>query len=134
MSRGRRRRAATAQRRRNGQRTQCLSRQVSRRARRAKNRRQDERQRALLLNDGAEANHKPELEIYADDVECAHGSAIGALDADALFYLRQRGLSEAEARALLIEAFAGEVIGSIDDTGIRDVFASHVNAWLEAQR
>ena len=46
---------------------------------------------ALLLSDSAEANHKPELEIYADDVECAHGSTCGALDDDALFYLRQRG-------------------------------------------
>ncbi len=89
---------------------------------------------ALLLSDGAEANHKPELEIYADDVECAHGSTVGALDDDALFYLRQRGLSEGEARALLIEAFAGEVIDGIDDAGVRDVFAARVAAWLEEQQ
>lgn len=89
---------------------------------------------ALLLNDGAEANHKPELEIYADDVECAHGSTVGALDDDALFYLRQRGLPEAEARALLINAFAGEVIDGIENENIRDVFAARMTAWLEAQR
>ncbi len=89
---------------------------------------------ALLLSDGAEANHKPELEIYADDVECAHGSTVGALDDDALFYLRQRGLSEHAARALLIDAFAGEVIDRIDDDRVRGIFASRVAAWLEEQR
>ncbi len=88
---------------------------------------------ALLLSDGAEANHKPELEIYADDVECAHGSTVGALDKDALFYLRQRGLSEAQARALLIDAFVGEVVDSIDHDGVRAVFAAQVAAWLEKQ-
>jgi Fe-S cluster assembly protein SufD len=85
---------------------------------------------ALLLSDGAEANHKPELEIYADDVECAHGSTVGALDDDALFYLRQRGLSEAEARALLVEAFVGEVTESIDNDALRTVFAARVKDWL----
>ena len=89
---------------------------------------------ALLLSDGAEANHKPELEIYADDVECAHGSTVGALDNDALFYLRQRGLTEAQARALLIEAFVGEVVDGVDHDGVRAVFAAQVGAWLEAQR
>lgn len=89
---------------------------------------------ALLLSEGAEANHKPELEIYADDVECAHGSTVGALDDDALFYLRQRGLPERDARALLINAFAGEVIDGIENGVVRDVFASRMTAWLEAQR
>ncbi len=89
---------------------------------------------ALLLTDGAEANHKPELEIYADDVECAHGSTVGALDDDALFYLRQRGLSEHQARALLIEAFAGEVIDAIEDDQLRSLFAGRVAAWLEEQQ
>jgi Fe-S cluster assembly protein SufD len=89
---------------------------------------------ALLLSDGAEANHKPELEIYADDVECAHGSTCGALDDDALFYLRQRGLSARAARALLIEAFAGEVIEGIEDDAVRDVFRECVANWLENER
>lgn len=84
---------------------------------------------ALLLSDGAEANHKPELEIYADDVECAHGSTVGALDDEALFYLRQRGLDEAAARALLVEAFVGEVIEGIDDEKIREIFAARVADW-----
>ena len=88
---------------------------------------------ALLLSDGAEANHKPELEIYADDVECAHGSTVGALDDDALFYLRQRGLSEAQARALLVEAFVGEVTESIENEALRAIFAARVSEWLGVQ-
>lgn len=88
---------------------------------------------ALLLSDGAEANHKPELEIYADDVECAHGSTVGALDDDALFYLRQRGLDEAQARALLVEAFVGEIVESVDDEGVRAVLSARVAEWLGAQ-
>ena len=87
---------------------------------------------ALLLSDGAEANHKPELEIYADDVECAHGSTVGALDDDALFYLRQRGLDEADARTLLVEAFVGEVVESIANDGVRKIFAARVNKWLHS--
>ena len=87
---------------------------------------------ALLLSDASEANHKPELEIYADDVECAHGSTAGALDQSALFYLRQRGLSEAQARALLIEAFVGEAIDSAPSDAVRDVLHGRVRAWLEA--
>ncbi len=88
---------------------------------------------ALLLSDTAEANHKPELEIYADDVECAHGSTVGALDDDALFYLRQRGLSEGDARALLVEAFVGEVVDGIESDDVREVFAARVAEWLEAR-
>jgi Fe-S cluster assembly protein SufD len=73
--------------------------------------------RALLLSDQAEIDAKPELEIYADDVKCSHGSTVGDLDDNALFYLRARGLSEAEARALLIDAFIGE---SIDDIQVEE--------------
>ena len=68
--------------------------------------------RALLLSDEAEADNKPELEIFADDVTCGHGATTGALDESLLFYLRARGLSEKEAQALLIQAFVGEA--SID--------------------
>jgi len=80
---------------------------------------------ALILSDRAEVDAKPELEIYADDVSCAHGNTVGALDEDALFYARQRGMPEAEARALLTEAFIGEVIDRIEHEGARDV----VRAW-----
>ena len=89
---------------------------------------------ALLLHENATANHKPELEIYADDVECAHGSTCGALDTDALFYLRQRGLDEASARALLIDAFTGEVIDGISEEKLRDIFHSALTVWLEGAR
>jgi len=84
----------------------------------------------LLLSDSAEVDHKPELEIYADDVECAHGSAVGALDEDAIFYMRQRGLDEASARALLIEAFVREVTDAIRHEEVREVFAQEVMKWL----
>jgi Fe-S cluster assembly protein SufD len=80
---------------------------------------------ALILSDRAEVDAKPELEIYADDVACAHGNTVGALDEDALFYARQRGMPEADARALLTEAFIGEVIDRIEHDGARDV----VRAW-----
>ncbi|MHA7900014.1 MAG: SufB/SufD family protein [Henriciella sp.] len=70
----------------------------------------DMQHQALLLEDGAQVFAKPELEIYADDVECAHGNTSGALDPNQLFYMRQRGIPEAEARALLTEAFIAEAL------------------------
>ena len=76
---------------------------------------------ALILSDRAEVDAKPELEIYADDVTCAHGNTVGALDEEALFYMRQRGIPEGQARALLIEAFVGEVIDRIAHEGAREV-------------
>ncbi len=82
---------------------------------------------ALILSDRAEVDAKPELEIYADDVSCAHGNTVGALDEDALFYARQRGIPEPEARALLTGAFLGEVVDRIGHEGARDVAAR----WLE---
>lgn len=86
---------------------------------------------ALLLSDAAEANHKPELEIYADDVKCAHGSTAGALDENALFYMRQRGLCEQAARALLIEAFLGEVFDGLP-AGVEHILRGDLHRWLEA--
>jgi Fe-S cluster assembly protein SufD len=86
--------------------------------------------RALLLSDGAEADNKPELEIFADDVSCGHGATIGALDESLLFYLRARGLSENEAQALLIQAFVGEAIESIADEGLRDIVIGAAERWL----
>jgi Fe-S cluster assembly protein SufD len=89
--------------------------------------------RALLLSDGAEADNKPELEIFADDVSCGHGATIGALDESLLFYLRARGLSEREAQSLLIQAFVGEAIESISDDGLRDVAIGAAERWLAAR-
>jgi len=80
---------------------------------------------ALILSDRAEVDAKPELEIYADDVACAHGNTVGALDEDALFYARQRGMPEADARAMLTEAFIGEAIDRIWFEDARDI----VRAW-----
>lgn len=75
--------------------------------------------RALVLGDGAEMASKPELEIYADDVKCSHGAATGRLDDSAMFYLRQRGLTVAQARALLLVAFARDVTSTIALPGVR---------------
>lgn len=72
--------------------------------------------RALLLSKGAEADAKPELEIHAEDVVCGHGAAIGDLDANALFYLRARGIPEREARAMLTEAFLVEGLARLPET------------------
>jgi Fe-S cluster assembly protein SufD len=75
--------------------------------------------RALLLSDDASINTKPQLEIFADDVKCTHGAAIGQLDEDALFYLRARGLTFLEARDLLIHAFAGEILDRVQIDPLR---------------
>ena len=84
---------------------------------------------ALMLNDGAEVDAKPELEIYADDVSCAHGNTVGSLDEDALFYMKARGLPDADARALLMEAFIGEVIDGIAHEGVRE----QAHAWVSGK-
>jgi len=76
--------------------------------------------KALLLSDDAQVNTKPQLEIFADDVKCTHGAAIGQLDDEAIFYLRARGISEADARNLLIHAFAGEVIDGVSVEAVRE--------------
>jgi Fe-S cluster assembly protein SufD len=89
--------------------------------------------RALLLSDEAEADNKPELEIFADDVTCGHGATTGALDESLLFYLRARGLSEKEAQALLIQAFVGEAIESIASDELREVAITTAQRWLEAR-
>jgi Fe-S cluster assembly protein SufD len=89
--------------------------------------------RALLLSDDAEADNKPELEIFADDVTCGHGATTGALDESLLFYLRARGLSEKEAQALLIQAFVGEAIESIANDDLREIAVASAQRWLEAR-
>jgi Fe-S cluster assembly protein SufD len=89
---------------------------------------------ALLLTDTAEADNKPELEIYADDVQCGHGATSGALDQDLLFYLKARGIPEKEAETLLIQAFVGEAVDGIEHAGLRDALMDQVAAWLEARK
>jgi Fe-S cluster assembly protein SufD len=87
---------------------------------------------AIMLTEGAEIDAKPELEIYADDVACAHGNTIGALDENALFYMRQRGIPEAQARALLVQAFVTEVLDGVAHEGVRDWLGARVEAWMKA--
>jgi Fe-S cluster assembly protein SufD len=86
--------------------------------------------RALLLSDEAEADNKPELEIFADDVQCGHGATSGALDDDLKFYLMARGIPEVEAEGLLIQAFVGEAIEGIEHAGLRDALMEQVVSWL----
>jgi Fe-S cluster assembly protein SufD len=86
--------------------------------------------RALLLTDDASINTKPQLEIFADDVKCTHGAAIGQLDDDALFYLQARGLTFSEARDLLIHAFAGEILDRIQIEPLKHALESELYAQL----
>ncbi|TWB04398.1 Fe-S cluster assembly protein SufD [Bradyrhizobium stylosanthis] len=90
--------------------------------------------RALLLSDEAEADNKPELEIFADDVSCGHGATAGALDESLLFYLKARGLPEKQAQALLIQAFVGEAIEQIADDGLREHVIGIAERWLERRQ
>jgi len=76
--------------------------------------------KALLLSDEAQVNTKPQLEIFADDVKCTHGAAIGQLDEDAMFYMQARGIAYADARNLLIHAFAGEVLDRVREQVVRE--------------
>ena len=86
--------------------------------------------KAMLLDRGATANAKPELEIYADDVKCAHGATVGELDPNQLFYAAARGLDPASARALLLEGFVGGLWDDIDgdDRGIADLARAALKA------
>jgi Fe-S cluster assembly protein SufD len=84
----------------------------------------------LLLSPDAEIDAKPELEIHADDVKCSHGATVGRLDAEALFFLRARGIPEAEARSLLIEGFIGSALDEIDHIPVRDALKGAAARWL----
>jgi len=86
--------------------------------------------KTLLLSDHCEVDAKPELVIYADDVQCAHGATSGDLDEDAIFYLRARGIPEATARRLLIEAFLQDVFESLSDDGGRADLEREISDWL----
>ncbi len=88
---------------------------------------------ALLLSENAEADNKPELEIFADDVQCGHGATAGALNQDLLFYLKARGIPQKEAEALLIQSFVGEAVEGIEHAGLREVLMESVTAWLKAR-
>jgi Fe-S cluster assembly protein SufD len=89
--------------------------------------------KALLLARTATINAKPELEIFADDVKCAHGATVGELDRNALFYLASRGVPVPEAKALLTQAFVADSIGRIGEEGVRDAFQADAVRWLGGQ-
>jgi Fe-S cluster assembly protein SufD len=86
--------------------------------------------KTVLLSDRAEMDTKPELEIYADDVKCSHGAAVGELDENAIFYLRARGIGLAEARQMLVEGFIEDLIGTVDEPAVRDAFLTHIRGWM----
>ena len=79
-----------------------------------------------MLNDNASVNSNPQLEIFADDVKCAHGSTIGQIDRNALFYLRARGISEVLAKKLLLTAFVGDIVESINNSDILSLVSEEV--------
>lgn len=85
---------------------------------------------SLLLDDDSQFLAKPELEIYADDVKCSHGSTSGAIDETALFYLQSRGVPRATAQALLVLAFLAEAIGEVEDEAIADDIRGRLEGWL----
>jgi len=86
--------------------------------------------RNLLLSPRAEIDSRPQLEIYADDVKCAHGATVGQLSETELFYLRSRGIDESDARQLLIHAFANELVDRVRDPALRVAVYRHLDACL----
>lgn len=86
----------------------------------------------VLLSDQATVNTKPQLEIWADDVKCSHGCTTGQLDEDALFYLQARGIQKDKARAMLLHAFASDVLENIDNEAVKDYLESIISERLEA--
>jgi Fe-S cluster assembly protein SufD len=86
--------------------------------------------RGLLLEDGPEFDAKPELEIYADDVQCAHGATAGAIDENLMFYLLSRGIPPGEAKAMLVSAFVGEALEAVSNDAVRDSLSARIEAWL----
>ena len=92
----------------------------------------DQQNNNLLLSKRAEADTKPQLEIYADDVKCSHGATVGQLDESSLFYLKSRGISESAARGLLTFAFANEVVERIQIPAIQQELTSIIAGELLA--
>ncbi|HUG61621.1 MAG TPA: SufD family Fe-S cluster assembly protein, partial [Methylomirabilota bacterium] len=89
---------------------------------------------ALILGERAEVDAKPELEIYADDVQCGHGATCGALDDDLLFYMLARGIPREEAEGMLIIAFLGEAVDEVHSEAVREMLIHRVEDWLKRKR
>ena len=87
----------------------------------------------LMLSDEAEILSKPELEIYADDVVCGHGSTCGQLDEDHLFYLTSRGIPKAEAETMLVRAFLAELVDPIEDAALNEALTGVIEGWLDGK-
>ena len=85
----------------------------------------------MLLDRGATANAKPELEIFADDVKCAHGATVGELDKQALFYMASRGLDPATAKKLMLQAFIADAFVSVGDDAVREAIESKALEVME---
>jgi len=88
----------------------------------------------MLLSEDAQINTNPQLEIYADDVKCTHGAFVGQIDEKAVFYLRSRGIKSTDARHMLVQAFANEVLERIEVEPLRDRLATDLVAWLSGTR
>ena len=88
--------------------------------------------KTLLLSPGTEVNSKPQLEIYADDVKCSHGSAVGELDEEELFYLRSRGIPYIQAKSMLVESFLSEFIDEFNLGELADTFHQRITDWIRA--
>ena len=88
--------------------------------------------KTLLLTNDAEIDTKPELEIYADDVQCAHGATSGQMDDTSLFYLRSRGIPEALARNMLVQSFLVDALAQISDENVQSAFNDRILHWLPA--
>lgn len=89
--------------------------------------------RNLLLSKAARINTKPQLEIYADDVKCNHGDTVGALDENALYYLKSRGLAQSEAKKILTQAFAQDILDLIPEGSFRSTVEAKVGKWFESR-
>ena len=87
--------------------------------------------KAILLNKDSEFNAKPELEIYADDVKCSHGSTSGNIDKEALFYLKARGIEEINAKKMIIKGFLESIFNNVKNEDIKDILVNHINTRLK---
>ena len=83
------------------------------------------------MSETAESDNKPELEIFADDVQCGHGATSGALDQNLLFYFLARGIPREQAEALLIQSFVGEALDMISHDGLREALIERASTWLK---
>ncbi|GGD88657.1 Fe-S cluster assembly protein SufD [Aureimonas endophytica] len=88
----------------------------------------------LILSDEGDFSAKPELEIFADDVQCGHGATVAEIDQNHLFYLMSRGIPAAPARALLVRAFVDEVVEELEDEAVVEALEARIDAWLERER